>query len=118
MNCYTVGGRRGGRGGYGGHDPLVNRRVKIRIGPFKGYHGIVKEVKTTFVRVELESQMKIVTGKSYFLPIKCIFKFLLKLSDMLSSPSMQLPAMMYLIFLVKHHFGMDNFILILLLSAL
>lgn len=79
MNCDAVGGRqRGGRGGYGGHDPLVGRLVKIHIGPFKGYKGLVKEVKATFVRVELQSQMKVVTGKSYFLSIKCIFKFLLE----------------------------------------
>ncbi|KAJ7965435.1 Transcription elongation factor SPT5 [Quillaja saponaria] len=52
------GGRhRGGRG----HDGLVGATVKIRLGPYKGYRGRVVEVKGTSVRVELESQMKVVT---------------------------------------------------------
>lgn len=37
--------------------------VKIRQGPYKGYRGRVVEVKGQSVRVELESQMKVVTGK-------------------------------------------------------
>ncbi|KAB1220919.1 hypothetical protein CJ030_MR3G026798 [Morella rubra] len=53
------GGRhRGGRG----HDGLVGTTVKIRLGPYKGYRGRVVEVKGPSVRVELESQMKVVTG--------------------------------------------------------
>ncbi|XP_077211563.1 putative transcription elongation factor SPT5 homolog 1 isoform X2 [Tasmannia lanceolata] len=56
------GGRnRGGRGGRGGHDPLIGTTIKIRLGPFKGYRGRVKDVNGSSVRVELESQMKIVT---------------------------------------------------------
>lgn len=56
---YSAGGRfRGGRG----HDPFVGRTIKIRAGPFKGYRGRVKEVTGTLVRVELDSQMKVVTG--------------------------------------------------------
>ncbi|XP_054788750.1 LOW QUALITY PROTEIN: putative transcription elongation factor SPT5 homolog 1 [Prosopis cineraria] len=52
------GGRhRGGRG----HDGLAGATVKIRQGPYKGYRGRVIEVKGTSVRVELESQMKVVT---------------------------------------------------------
>ena len=58
--CVTAGGRhRGGRG----HDPLVGTTVKVRQGPFKGYRGRVVDVKGLSVRVELESQMKVVTGK-------------------------------------------------------
>ncbi|XP_052202471.1 putative transcription elongation factor SPT5 homolog 1 [Diospyros lotus] len=49
------------RGGRGGHDPLVGTTVKIRQGPFKGYRGRVVDVKGSSVRVELESQMKVVT---------------------------------------------------------
>ncbi|WJX34072.1 hypothetical protein P8452_22220 [Trifolium repens] len=52
------GGRhRGGRG----HDGLTGATVKVRQGSYKGYRGRVIEVKGTFVRVELESQMKVVT---------------------------------------------------------
>ncbi|ONK67786.1 uncharacterized protein A4U43_C05F3760 [Asparagus officinalis] len=51
------GGFRGGRG----HDPLVGRTIKIRSGPLKGYRGRVKEVTGILVRVELDSQMKVVT---------------------------------------------------------
>ncbi|PRQ24879.1 putative translation protein SH3 [Rosa chinensis] len=54
----NFGGRnRGGRG----HDGLVGTTVKIRQGAYKGYRGRVVEVKGTSVRVELESQMKVVT---------------------------------------------------------
>ena len=63
--CYSAGGRFGGRGSGGrGHDTLVNRCIKIRSGPYKGYRGRVKEVTGVLVRVELDSLMKIVTGKS------------------------------------------------------
>ncbi|XP_010245838.1 PREDICTED: putative transcription elongation factor SPT5 homolog 1 [Nelumbo nucifera] len=52
------GGRhRGGRG----HDSLVGSTIKIRLGPFKGYRGRVVDVNGQSVRVELESQMKVVT---------------------------------------------------------
>ncbi|GMH17129.1 hypothetical protein Nepgr_018970 [Nepenthes gracilis] len=52
------GGRhRGSRG----HDSLIGTAVKIRLGPYKGYRGRVKEVKGTSVRIELESQMKEIT---------------------------------------------------------
>ncbi|KAG5045689.1 hypothetical protein JHK86_015095 [Glycine max] len=52
------GGRhRGGRG----HDSLAGTTVKVRQGPYKGYRGRVIDVKGTTVRVELESQMKVVT---------------------------------------------------------
>lgn len=43
---------------------MVGTTVKIRLGPYKGYRGRVVEVKGPSVRVELESQMKVVTGKS------------------------------------------------------
>lgn len=43
---------------------MVGTTVKIRQGAYKGYRGRVVEVKGTSVRVELESQMKVVTGKS------------------------------------------------------
>ncbi|KAK9271008.1 hypothetical protein L1049_026596 [Liquidambar formosana] len=52
------GGRnRGGRG----HDSLVGSTVKVRQGPYKGYRGRVVDVNGQSVRVELESQMKVVT---------------------------------------------------------
>lgn len=52
------GGR--GRGGRG-HDGATGTTVKICKGPFKGYRGRVLEFKGPNVRVELESQMKVVT---------------------------------------------------------
>lgn len=58
--CGADGGRHGG--GRGGHDALSGTTVKIRQGPYKGYRGRVVEVKGQSVRVELESQMKVVTG--------------------------------------------------------
>lgn len=54
------GGRnRGGRE----HNSLIGKVIKIRSGPLKGYRGRVKEVTGTLVRVELDSQMKVVTVK-------------------------------------------------------
>ncbi|KAK4340924.1 hypothetical protein RND71_039425 [Anisodus tanguticus] len=59
----SYGGRhRGGRG----HDALIGADVKIRLGPFKGCKGRVVDIKGTSVRVELEAQMKVVTGKCFF----------------------------------------------------
>lgn len=43
---------------------MVGTTVKVRQGPYKGYRGRVVEIKGSSVRVELESQMKVVTGKS------------------------------------------------------
>ncbi|KAL9252903.1 putative transcription elongation factor SPT5 homolog 1 [Drosera capensis] len=40
--------RPGGRG----HDSLIGTTVKIRLGPYKGYRGRVKDVKGTSVRIE------------------------------------------------------------------
>jgi len=61
FGCDIAGGRhRGGRG----HDGLAGTTVKVRQGPYKGYRGRVIDVKGTSVRVELESQMKVVTGTS------------------------------------------------------
>lgn len=59
----SVGGR--GRGGRG-HDGPAGTTVKICKGPFKGYRGRIIEFKGPNVRVELESQMKVVTGKSTY----------------------------------------------------
>lgn len=59
---YAAGGRhRGGRG----HDSLIGSTIKIRMGPFKGYRGRVIDVNGQSVRIELESQMKVVTGKFF-----------------------------------------------------
>lgn len=59
--CGIAGGRhRGGRG----HDGLAGTTVKVRQGPYKGYRGRVIDDKGASVRVELESQMKVVTGTS------------------------------------------------------
>lgn len=57
----TVGGRHGGGRG---RDSLVGVSIKIRLGHYKGCKGRVIDVKGATVRVELESQMKIVAGKS------------------------------------------------------
>jgi transcription elongation factor SPT5 len=43
---------------------LVGTTIKVRQGTFKGYRGRVVDIKGQLVRVELESQMKVVTGKS------------------------------------------------------
>ncbi|CAM8979670.1 unnamed protein product [Rhodiola kirilowii] len=52
----------GGRNGGGrGDDALVGSTIKIRKGAFKGYRGRVTGVKGQEVRIELESQMRIVT---------------------------------------------------------
>ncbi|XVF37098.1 hypothetical protein REPUB_Repub19eG0116200 [Reevesia pubescens] len=58
---------KGQRGGRGGHDALVGATVKIRQGPFKGYRGRVVDIKGQSVRVELESQMKVVTVDRNFI---------------------------------------------------
>ncbi|MCO5547748.1 hypothetical protein L7F22_001199 [Adiantum nelumboides] len=42
-------------------DPLIGKTIKIRLGPFKGYRGRVVDVIDSSVRIELESQMKVVT---------------------------------------------------------
>ncbi|XP_071735601.1 putative transcription elongation factor SPT5 homolog 1 isoform X2 [Rutidosis leptorrhynchoides] len=47
-------------GGRAKKDCLVGRNIKIRLGPYKGYKGRVVKVNGTSIRVELESQMKIV----------------------------------------------------------
>ncbi|CAN0928559.1 Putative transcription elongation factor SPT5 homolog 1 [Linum grandiflorum] len=61
------GGRgRGGRG-RGGQDSLINTTIKIRQGPYKGYRGRVKDIKDQTVRVELESQMKVITVDRSFI---------------------------------------------------
>lgn len=52
--------RRGGRG----RDALSGATVKIRQGLYKGYRGRVVGVQGTLVRVELESQMMTIMGKS------------------------------------------------------
>ncbi|GJS80773.1 putative transcription elongation factor SPT5 homolog 1 [Tanacetum coccineum] len=49
--------RGGGRGG----ESLAGRSIKIRLGPWKGYKGRVVDASGTTVRIELESQMKVVT---------------------------------------------------------
>ncbi|KAI0497125.1 hypothetical protein KFK09_023453 [Dendrobium nobile] len=56
-------GGRDNRGGGRGNDALVGRTINIRSGPFKGYRGRVVEVTGSFVRIELDSQMKIVAVK-------------------------------------------------------
>ncbi|MCL7034964.1 hypothetical protein MKW94_004064 [Papaver nudicaule] len=54
------GGRHNHRGGRG-HDSLVGTTIKIRLGPFKGYRGRVVDVTGPSVRIELDSQMRVVT---------------------------------------------------------
>jgi transcription elongation factor SPT5 len=43
---------------------VVGRTVKVHMGPFKGYRGRVVDATDSTVRIELESQMKVVTGAS------------------------------------------------------
>lgn len=80
--CGKAGGRhnRGGRG----HDGLTGATVKVRQGSYKGYRGRVIEVKGSFVRVELESQMKVVTGKFCNLSkyLSCMFLCIYMFSDL------------------------------------
>ncbi|PWA49944.1 KOW-like protein [Artemisia annua] len=56
----------GGRhiGGGRGRDSLAGTSVKIRLGPWKGYKGRVVDASGTTVRIELESQMKVVTDRA------------------------------------------------------
>lgn len=49
------------RGEIRGRHPLIGTNIKIRLGPYKGYKGKVKDIKGASVQVELESQMKIIT---------------------------------------------------------
>lgn len=42
----------------------MNRCIKIKSGPYKGYRGRVKEMTGALVRVELDSLMKVVAGES------------------------------------------------------
>ncbi|GKE28348.1 putative transcription elongation factor SPT5 homolog 1, partial [Tanacetum coccineum] len=49
------------RGGGRGRDSLAGSSIKIRLGPWKGYKGRVVDASGTTVRIELESQMKVVT---------------------------------------------------------
>ncbi|GFP89849.1 putative transcription elongation factor spt5 homolog 1 [Phtheirospermum japonicum] len=59
-----------------GRDALVGTAVKIRVGNYKGHKGCVVDVKGSIVRVELESQMKVVAGKFlYFCKISSSFLF-------------------------------------------
>ncbi|CAN1730646.1 Putative transcription elongation factor SPT5 homolog 1 [Linum perenne] len=60
---FEHGGRNRGGRGRGGQDALIGTTIKIRQGPYKGYRGRVKDIKDQTVRVELESQMKVITGK-------------------------------------------------------
>ncbi|KAM3689518.1 hypothetical protein ACJW31_09G051600 [Castanea mollissima] len=53
-----------------GHDDLVGKRVMIRQPLYKGCHGIVKEVAGSLVRIELESQTKVVTVDREFISEK------------------------------------------------
>ena len=46
--------------------------MKIRLGPFKGYRGRVVDATDSTVRIELESQMKVVTGVLSFEPLRFI----------------------------------------------
>ncbi|RZC43585.1 hypothetical protein C5167_036537 [Papaver somniferum] len=54
---------RGAAAGRGGRDKFVGSIVKIRLGNYKGCSGRVVSRNSQLVRVELESQMKIVTVK-------------------------------------------------------
>lgn len=63
----TAGGAYGGGRGGGRRrdDSLVGRTVKIRLGAWKGYRGRVVDATDSTVRIELESQMKVVTGVNF-----------------------------------------------------
>ncbi|KAM7253344.1 hypothetical protein ACFE04_025962 [Oxalis oulophora] len=57
---FNSGGRHN-RGGRVGCDALLGTTIKIMQGPYKSYRGRVIEIKNNSVRIELESQMKVVT---------------------------------------------------------
>ncbi|KAJ9084226.1 transcription elongation factor spt5 [Entomophthora muscae] len=50
-----------GRGGFRRRDPLIDKTVTIRTGPFKGYLGIVKDVIENLARIELHTTFRIVS---------------------------------------------------------
>lgn len=54
---------------------MVGSTIKIRVGPFKGYRGRVVDVNGPSVRVELESQMKVVTGMLLYVQILYSLQF-------------------------------------------
>ncbi|KAJ3281515.1 transcription elongation factor spt5, partial [Borealophlyctis nickersoniae] len=56
------GGPRGGGMGRGrGRDPLLSKTVVITSGPYKGYLGIVKDIRDTLARVELHTAARTVS---------------------------------------------------------
>eukprot|EP00245_Coleochaete_scutata_P016187 TRINITY_DN746_c0_g2_i1.p1 TRINITY_DN746_c0_g2~~TRINITY_DN746_c0_g2_i1.p1 ORF type:complete len:1066 (+),score=270.70 TRINITY_DN746_c0_g2_i1:65-3262(+) len=61
---------RGGRGGQGGRGDrgLIGKVIKIRKGPWKGYQGRIVDVVESMVRLELESQMKVISVPRAELP--------------------------------------------------
>jgi len=68
MNKGGKGGKgmmMGGKGGKGGmrNDHLVNKKMMITRGQYKGYEGLVKEATDIYARIELQSKMKVVTVK-------------------------------------------------------
>jgi transcription elongation factor SPT5 len=104
--CNAVGGRFGGRGGGGGrgHDSLVNRCIKIKSGPYKGYRGRVKEVNGALVRIELDSLMKIVTGK-LTLYCKCSCSCFSYFSSEIYTNIQLRERILVTQLLLQHHFG-------------
>ncbi|KAF3653384.1 putative transcription elongation factor SPT5 -like protein 1, partial [Capsicum annuum] len=81
----SIGGLHGGSHRDGrGHGTLVGADVKIRLGPFKGCKGRVRNIKGTSVFVELEAQMKVVPGKFFFNLDALLLFFLLGLGGGLS----------------------------------
>lgn len=100
----AVGGRN--RGGRGRPDSLVGTTVKIHKGPYKGYRGRVKDVHGTSVRVELDSIMKVVSGKylRFILSLYCQCRVII-------SVNVQSTVIRYLILqLLQHHTGINLFL--------
>lgn len=110
INCSYFYGSDGGRNRGGrGHDGLVGTTVKVRQGAYKGYRGRVVEVKGPNVRVELESQMKVVTGKSTCW-VSCPLGYLCILWAITLLSCLQLIVIVFLImWLLQHHIGNYKF---------
>lgn len=63
--CFAVSGWSFGGRGQGHGKILVGKHVKVKSGPYKGYHGQVVGFKGVIVRVELESLMKTINCTAF-----------------------------------------------------
>ena len=40
-------------------DPLLNKRVRVKKGPYRGYVGVVQHANETHVRMEFDANQKV-----------------------------------------------------------